>query len=78
MEIDTPVRAEIEKQLHEKMELSKGIYLGDIDDMMKTIEKQMPIIDHEQIYLWELQKQGRIYLVFMIMGILMLILGGLI
>jgi len=78
MEINTPVRAEIEKQLHEKLELTKGIYLGDVDDMMKTVEKQMPVIDTDQIYLWELQKQGRVYLIFMIVAILILILGYLI
>ncbi len=78
MEIDTPMRQEIERQLHNKMELSKGIYLGDIDDMMKTVETQMPIVSHEQIYLWELEKQGRIYLVFMVLGLMMVALGVLI
>jgi len=76
--IDTPMRQEIGKQLHEKMELSKGVYLGDIDDMMKTVEKQMPIIENDQIYLWELEKQGKIYLIFMILGLMMIALGVLI
>lgn len=78
MEIGNDAKQEIQKQIHDKMELSKGIYLGDIDDMMKTVETQMPIVDNEQIYLWELQKQGRIYLIFAIMGIMMAILGVLI
>jgi len=78
MEIDTPMREEVEKQLHSKMELSKGVFLGDVDDMMKTVEKQMPIVQHDQIYLWELEKQGRIYTVFMVLGLMMVALGVLI
>lgn len=72
------MKEEVEKQLHSKMELSKGVFLGDVDDMMKTVEKQMPVVQHDQIYLWELEKQGRIYTVFMVLGLMMVALGVLI
>ena len=78
MEIDKPMTDEIQKQLHGKMQLGQGVYIGDIDDLMKTVENQMPIVDNEQIYLWELEKHGRIYTVFMVVGILIAILGALI
>jgi len=73
-----PIMNEIEKQLSDNSEFSKGVYLGDIDDMMKTVEKQMPIVDNDQLYLWELERQGRIYLIFMILGLLLTVLGILI
>lgn len=78
MQINNEDKIEIEKQLHSKMELSKNIYLGDIDDLMKTVENQMPVVQHEQIYLWELEKQGKIYLSFIFIAFLMLMLGFLI
>lgn len=78
MEINKEDKVEIEKQLHSKMELSKGLYLGDIDNLMKTVESQMPVVEHEQLYRWELEKQGKIYLAFLILGILITLLGILI
>lgn len=78
METNKTVETEIEKQVHSKMELSKGLYLGDIDNLMKTVETQMPVVQHEQLYKWELEKQGKIYLAFLIIGILITLLGFLI
>ena len=67
-----------EKQLHDKLKLSKDVYLGDMDNLLQTVESQMPIIGDEQIYKWEVDKQEKIYLAFTIIGLLMLILGVLI
>jgi len=72
------MKKELERQLHSKMELSKGIHIGDIDKMLETVEKQMPIVNSEQIYLWELEKHSRIYLAFVVLGILLIALGVLI
>jgi len=69
---------EIEKQTHSNMELSKGIYLGDMDNLIKSVESQMPVVQDEQIYRWELEKQFRIYIVCMMVSILVIMLGVLI
>lgn len=75
---DDEHEAEAEKQLHDKLQVAHGIYIGDVDKMLESVEKQMPIVETEQIYLWELDKQGRIYLAFVILGIMMVALGLLI
>jgi len=67
-----------EKQGHKMMKLGEGVYLGDIDRMLETVERQMPIVNTEQIYLWELERHERIYLAMTILGLLMLALGVLI
>lgn len=69
---------EIESQIHDKMELGNGVYLGDMDNLIKTVETQMPVVQDEQIYLWELEKQIRIYLTFLGISILLIVLGVLI
>jgi len=67
-----------QRQLHEKLELGKGIYIGDMDKMLETVEKQMPIVNSEQIYLWELEKGERIYIALAVIGLLLIALGFLI
>lgn len=67
-----------EKQGHKMMKLGEGVYLGDIDRMLETVEKQMPIVNTEQIYMWELERHERIYLAIVILGLLMIALGLLI
>ncbi len=74
----TDVKKELDRQLHNKLELSKGIYIGDMDKMLETVEKQMPIVNSEQIYLWELEKHSRIYLAFVVLGLMLIALGFLI
>lgn len=64
-----------EKQGHKMMKLGKGVYLGDIDKMLETVERQMPIVNTEQIYLWELERHERIYLAMTVLGLLMLAMG---
>lgn len=78
MKMDNKMKQEVESQLHDGMELSKGVYLGDIDNLMKSVETQMPVVQDEQIYLWELQKQIRIYISMMAIATLIILLGVLI
>lgn len=56
----------------------KPVYLGDktlkfadIDETLQKVADQIPIVDTDRIYLWELQTQERVFILFMIIGILL-------
>lgn len=63
------------------MELKKHltpVYLGDktlkfadIDETLQKVADQIPMVDTDRIYLWELQTQERVFILFMIIGILL-------
>ena len=54
------------------------ITIRDMDKLLQSVEAQMPIVNSEQVYKWELMTQERVYLVFSILGVLLTSLGMLI
>jgi hypothetical protein len=51
------------------------LLIRDMDKLLQSVESQMPIVNSEQVYKWELVKQMRIYLVFTMVGVLLTSLG---
>lgn len=51
----------------------KPIYFGDIDDVLRKVAENVPFVDTERIYLWELDTQGKVYLAIIALSIIMVI-----
>lgn len=49
----------------------KTLKFGDIDETLQKVADQIPMVDTDRIYLWELQTQERVFILFMIIGILL-------
>lgn len=47
------------------------VHFGNIDEALERIAKQMPIVDRDMIYLWELERHERAYLLICITGLMM-------
>jgi hypothetical protein len=54
------------------------VTIRDMDKLLKSVESQMPIVNSEQVYKWELMIQMRVYLVLTALGTLLTALGVLI
>lgn len=48
-------------------------YIGDIDQIMRRMSAQVPIIDSDILYLDEMGIQEKIYLATTVLGLLMLL-----
>lgn len=48
--------------------------LGDIESIMQSISKSIPMIDEEVLYKFEYEKQKKIYLFFAFIGMVMILL----
>lgn len=57
------------------MKDDKGLYIDDLDRLMRRVTEGLPMLDSEELYLSELSIQGKIFMACMVSGILMLILG---
>jgi len=57
-----------------KMSYQEILGYGDVDQMLKTISKGVPMIDEEVMYKHECDHQSKIYLTIFFVGILMFLL----
>ena len=53
----------------------KPVYFGDIDVVLQKLADNVPIVDTERIYLWELDAQRRIYMGLIGLGLTMVAFG---
>lgn len=53
----------------------KPVYFGDIDMVLQKLADNIPIVDTERIYLWELDTQRRVYMGLMGLGLTMVAFG---
>ena len=51
------------------------VSLGNIDDALNRIAEQMPMVDKDLIYLWELETQQKIYILALVCGMMMFALA---
>lgn len=55
--------------------MTVDLKVRDMDKLLQSVEAQMPIVNSEQVYRWELMTHERIYLVFTMLGVLITALG---
>lgn len=55
--------------------MTVDLKIRDMDKLLQSVEAQMPIVNSEQVYRWELMTHERIYLVFTMLGVLITALG---
>jgi len=54
-----------------------NIDVSDFDKLLQTAESQMPYYDSERLYLYELDRQQKIWVMFLVISIFMLSLSAL-
>lgn len=79
---EKPVKKTDEEINRMRDELSRiqrfgNIEIGDIDKLLQTAESQMPYYDSERLYLYELEKQQKIWALFLTVSIFMISLSAL-
>jgi hypothetical protein len=51
----------------------KPVYFGDIDEVLRKVAENVPFVDTERIYLWELETQGKVYMAIIVLSLIMVV-----
>lgn len=51
------------------------VYFWDMDDVLRRVADNVPIVDTERLYQWELETQRKVYMALIALGIFMLGFG---
>lgn len=53
----------------------KNLFIPNIDEFIRSVSETMPFADSEVLYLSELESQKRIFFMFLLFGVLLILFG---
>jgi hypothetical protein len=71
---DLDADLEMPKQHPDKWSIPP-VHFGNIDDALERVARQLPVVDRDMIYLWELERHEKAYLLISLAGMMMFALA---
>lgn len=65
---------EMPKQHPDKWSV-QPMFFGDIDRALERVSRQMPLVDRDMVYLWELELHEKVYILLIVVGMMMFALA---